>query len=300
VVGGQDTTNGGGSVVHDILRAPIRCDGSLAPFQVVPTKLPTPGTIRGAGALLGDTLVLLGGFTDPDNLLTPLVRYASFDSAGQLSAFNSVSVAEASTFRPTYFSDGTHLVVAGGDPNSTVATLWTVQGGKPAAAALPALLAPAGRGAGIIASDKVTVIGAPTGDSGTSPVWQTSLSSPGVWKDLGSTGYLFDCGSAATDKALFIASGYFGVGADRDVTVLQQSATAFAPPIPHHNVLPAGSYVSAAAISNGFIYVVGGSDAKDVSFGALTPAGDDLASSDPFALGPPLPTPRLGPIVFVR
>jgi hypothetical protein len=298
VVAGYDPTSNAGQT--SILRAPLHCDGSLDAFMPVSTTVPNPGT-RGAGALLGDTVLLVGG-QRASGATDGRADYAFFDAKGDLGPFTAVAAPQAATFRPSFASDPTHLVVAGGlGSTGSRASLWTLEGGALTVAELPAMPVPLAQGTGMVQGDTAILTGL-SGDGGTSPLLETSTSTPlAGWTRALDIPQTFDCGSAATDTAIFVASGYIGsIANELDVTVFKVTGGAFGQPLTFSHVLPAGSYLPGVAIARGHLYVVGGTDAGDVSYGTLNATLDGLLSSAPFVKGPSLPQALMQPTVFVH
>ncbi len=293
VVGGFDPGNN--QPLDTIFRAARHCDGSLEPFVKVSTTIPD-ATVRGAGALLGETVLLVGGVT-AKGAKDGLVQYARFDTAGELGSFASSFNPLAATFRPVFAADSSRLAVAGGSDDAGMsASVWSLDSGTPTVKSLPILLSPAANSAAALQGDTFTVVA--QGSDGGSSLLQLSLSSTeDGWQNVGGLPGLFDCGSASTAKAMFILSGYLANKATpRDVTVIPLTNGNAGTPTVIANVLPADAYLPGVTIERGFLYVVSGST---VSYGELNSAGDGLKSSDPFKVGPTLPT-RDAPLIFIH
>jgi hypothetical protein len=297
----------------EVLRAAIRCDGSLGEWITVKT-LPRPA-YAGVAGIIGDTLLVVGGEDDVKGpTFADFADYATFDSNGGLGPFlrTAADASAGQISRTGAASDGTTMVVGGGylpltsggvpstddggPPVTAAVTQWTLKNGVPSYVSVPPMPVALSRGGAAIFGNTLFVMGYAGGGGGV--ILKRTLDAPtSAWTKVDAFAD-FDVPITSSSSAVLTV----GAGSDdREITVRPFVAGTLGAPSAASFKLPEPAFMPSVVVARNRLYVIGGGDpaaGTKVASAPLTAKGDDLAGD--FAPMTPLPKPRQRATAFAR
>jgi hypothetical protein len=292
VVGGNALDDAGSWLgeIEQILRAEVRCDGSLGPWAVDPVVLPLTFT-RGAGGVVGDTVVLVDGYRERGPPLAKSVLTAGRNDAGGLAPFETYDVPElVARWRVASATSPDALFVLGGQiendyPVADVEAI-RIENGRPVVAPQTPL---PGAHSNLSAAQANGQIVAMVGEGDPYSAAAAPNGSLSPWTRLSNARRDQQMTGVADGANVYFLGGVFTPDAVTIVRLDREPVFGTAAPLAR----PLGE--SAGAATRGYVYLVSGNNlGTDVLIGRLGPAGvTDLVP------GPSLPAARVGHVVFI-
>ena len=291
VIGGAVQTEDGGSTeAETMLRAPIRCDGSLGGW-VVYRRMPR-GMQYPAVGVLGDRLVIAGGFSDLPKALVSTIYTFDHGPDGGLSDYTPRDATGLTPrWRSAFAVAAGELVLLGGRDinNNVVSRVETLQldGDTPIVKARAEMDQQRERFAAASVGDRIVVQGDPGGIAGAVVSGDGDVTG---WKTLSSAPN-FDGLALVDGTTVYFVGGY----SDSKAVSIGTPTTAGDYSIVPGARLDEDIAAAAAVTSGGRFYIVSGSLGRRVVSGTFSTSGLVNLHDETTAL----PEARLGHVAVV-